>query len=174
MMTSQRNSRIYSDQDTYDNDNHHTQPAASAYVSRRSSRGSFNDTTIYAGQEMEEAQRANVMAWGSQASSHKSHTSTCCGKDSPPLDMPSKYSDKPGMQRCTLAPSIMEHLTNSLPIANSMSSSSSISDLSEYPTPTSDGRPTNFGVVIPGVYRSSYPKPQNYDFLRNLGLKTVV
>lgn len=34
--------------------------------------------------------------------------------------------------------------------------------------------PANFGVVVPGVYRSSYPEPQNYDSLQGLGLKTIM
>ncbi|CEJ81783.1 hypothetical protein VHEMI01894 [[Torrubiella] hemipterigena] len=37
-----------------------------------------------------------------------------------------------------------------------------------------EGRPLNFGVVIPGVYRSSYPKPPDYDYIRGLKLKTVI
>ncbi|KAF9871216.1 tyrosine phosphatase [Colletotrichum karsti] len=37
-----------------------------------------------------------------------------------------------------------------------------------------DGRPINFGVVVPGVYRSSYPKPDDFGFIRNLGLKSIV
>ncbi|TDZ27878.1 putative tyrosine-protein phosphatase DSP2 [Colletotrichum spinosum] len=37
-----------------------------------------------------------------------------------------------------------------------------------------DGRPTNFGVVVPGVYRSSFPKPEDFGFFRNLELKTIV
>lgn len=36
------------------------------------------------------------------------------------------------------------------------------------------GQPVNFGVVVPGVYRSSYPRPQDYSFLKGLKLKTVV
>lgn len=37
-----------------------------------------------------------------------------------------------------------------------------------------EGRPINFGVVVPGVYRSSYPKADDYAFLKDLKLKTVV
>ncbi|PNP39864.1 hypothetical protein TGAM01_v208240 [Trichoderma gamsii] len=37
-----------------------------------------------------------------------------------------------------------------------------------------EGRPINFGVVVPGVYRSSYPKADDYAFLKGLKLKTVV
>ncbi|KAL1877581.1 hypothetical protein VTK73DRAFT_8490 [Phialemonium thermophilum] len=35
-------------------------------------------------------------------------------------------------------------------------------------------RPVNFGVVVPGVYRSSYPQPEDYDFIKELGLKTII
>lgn len=34
--------------------------------------------------------------------------------------------------------------------------------------------PSNFGMVAPGVYRSSFPKPENFAFLRSLGLKSVL
>lgn len=37
-----------------------------------------------------------------------------------------------------------------------------------------NGRPLNFGVVLPGVYRSSYPKPDDYGYLGGLRLKTLV
>ncbi|RDA86125.1 hypothetical protein CP532_3024 [Ophiocordyceps camponoti-leonardi (nom. inval.)] len=43
-----------------------------------------------------------------------------------------------------------------------------------FPVDPSAGRPANFGVVFPHVYRSSYPQPENYDFLQSLKLKTVV
>ncbi|KAM0633560.1 hypothetical protein ACHAPW_003567 [Verticillium nonalfalfae] len=36
------------------------------------------------------------------------------------------------------------------------------------------GRPVNFGIVVPGVYRSSYPKPEDFGFVKNLGLRTIV
>jgi tyrosine-protein phosphatase SIW14 len=48
------------------------------------------------------------------------------------------------------------------------------------PTPPSEkiipteGRPFNFGIVVPGVYRSSYPKPEDFGFINNLELKTIV
>jgi tyrosine-protein phosphatase SIW14 len=41
--------------------------------------------------------------------------------------------------------------------------------------PKVDGRPLNFGIVLPGtIYRSSFPKPDNLPFLGTLGLKTVL
>ncbi|KAK3344870.1 tyrosine phosphatase family-domain-containing protein [Neurospora tetraspora] len=47
------------------------------------------------------------------------------------------------------------------------------------PNPTlplipSDGRPKNFGVVVPGVYRSSFPQSEDYPFIEGLKLKTMV
>lgn len=36
------------------------------------------------------------------------------------------------------------------------------------------GMPVNFGVIVPGVYRCSYPKASDYAFLESLKLKTVV
>ncbi|CCC10869.1 hypothetical protein SMACR_12110 [Sordaria macrospora] len=47
------------------------------------------------------------------------------------------------------------------------------------PNPTlplipSDGRPKNFGIVVPGVYRSSFPQSEDYPFIESLGLKTMV
>jgi tyrosine-protein phosphatase SIW14 len=35
-------------------------------------------------------------------------------------------------------------------------------------------RPVNFGEVVPGVYRSSYPKPHHYEFIKGLDLKCIV
>jgi tyrosine-protein phosphatase SIW14 len=37
-----------------------------------------------------------------------------------------------------------------------------------------DGRPFNFGIVIPGVYRSSFPKSHDFEYIKGLGLKTIV
>jgi tyrosine-protein phosphatase SIW14 len=36
------------------------------------------------------------------------------------------------------------------------------------------GQPANFGVVVPGVYRSSYPQDADYAFIQKLKLKTIV
>lgn len=40
--------------------------------------------------------------------------------------------------------------------------------------PKMPGRPRNFGTILPGIYRSSYPGPEDYEFLKDLGLKTIV
>ncbi|PSN63922.1 protein-tyrosine phosphatase, partial [Corynespora cassiicola Philippines] len=35
--------------------------------------------------------------------------------------------------------------------------------------------PANFGAVVPrSVYRSSYPQPENFGFMKSLGLKTIL
>ncbi|MCJ1323584.1 hypothetical protein MMC10_000245 [Thelotrema lepadinum] len=36
------------------------------------------------------------------------------------------------------------------------------------------GPPINFDEVAPGIYRSSFPKPSNFDHLAQLGLKTIL
>lgn len=37
-----------------------------------------------------------------------------------------------------------------------------------------EGRPANFGIVVPGVYRSSFPQSEDYAFIESLKLKTIV
>ncbi|KAL8787594.1 MAG: hypothetical protein Q9213_002156 [Squamulea squamosa] len=41
------------------------------------------------------------------------------------------------------------------------------------PSPTS-GTVLNFGEVVPGIYRSSFPMNGNFEHLRSLGLKTIL
>jgi tyrosine-protein phosphatase SIW14 len=35
-------------------------------------------------------------------------------------------------------------------------------------------RPANFGIVVPGVYRSSFPQSEDYAFIEGLKLKTIM
>ncbi|MBE3045245.1 hypothetical protein IMZ48_22370 [Candidatus Bathyarchaeota archaeon] len=42
------------------------------------------------------------------------------------------------------------------------------------PTPTADGCLANFGIVMPGIYRSAWPTREGFEFMRNLGLKTIM
>ncbi|QSZ31597.1 hypothetical protein DSL72_001164 [Monilinia vaccinii-corymbosi] len=38
-----------------------------------------------------------------------------------------------------------------------------------------EGRPLNFGVVVPNaIYRSSFPQPEDFEYLASLGLKCIV
>src|SRR5690242_1563617 len=34
--------------------------------------------------------------------------------------------------------------------------------------------PLNFALVLPGIYRSGYPNPKNYPFLKSLGLTIII
>lgn len=61
----------------------------------------------------------------------------------------------------------------------SQTSASSLLSESNYSKDTVEdmavpGQPLNFGTVVPGVYRSSYPKETDYPFLQKLGLKTIM
>ncbi|KIX93706.1 uncharacterized protein Z520_10612 [Fonsecaea multimorphosa CBS 102226] len=47
-------------------------------------------------------------------------------------------------------------------------------DQSQPPTPDGTGRPVNFQVIAPGLYRSSYPQLAHFETLVELGLKTIV
>lgn len=53
------------------------------------------------------------------------------------------------------------------------------SQVEQHKLPSNFGVPdpvrlTNFGIVSPGVYRSSYPLSEHFEFCQSLGLKTVV
>ena len=48
------------------------------------------------------------------------------------------------------------------------------SDPSRPPTPHGAGLPDNFGVVCPGIYRSSYPQPAHLGSILGLKLKTIM
>lgn len=47
-------------------------------------------------------------------------------------------------------------------------------DKSQPPTPDGTGRPANFDIVAPGLYRSSYPSFPHFETLADLELKTIV
>lgn len=36
------------------------------------------------------------------------------------------------------------------------------------------GEPDNLAVVVPGIYRSSYPQTEHHEYLKRLGLKTII
>lgn len=54
-------------------------------------------------------------------------------------------------------------------------STSSTTSASEFDAEEEEDQPPpNFSEVVPGVYRSSFPKSQHYNFLKTLGLKSVL
>ena len=59
-----------------------------------------------------------------------------------------------------------------MPVALGYSAEGSVEE-SEPSSPTA-GPPANFDEVVPGIYRSSFPRLGNFDFLGNLGLKTIL
>lgn len=63
--------------------------------------------------------------------------------------------------------------SNPSSIKSQQSAESVLSKESE-PEDKIPGQPINFGTVVPGVYRSSYPKEDDYPFLQKLGLKTIM
>ncbi|KAI9873821.1 MAG: hypothetical protein M1830_010559 [Pleopsidium flavum] len=44
---------------------------------------------------------------------------------------------------------------------------------SEPPSPTT-GLPGNFSEVVPGIYRSSFPRPSSFEHLKTLGLQSIL
>lgn len=34
--------------------------------------------------------------------------------------------------------------------------------------------PDNFALVVPGIYRSSYPQRMHHDYLGSIGLKSIM
>lgn len=47
-------------------------------------------------------------------------------------------------------------------------------DPSSPPTPDGTGRPHNFQIIAPGLYRSSMPQLGNFEILEGYGLKTII
>ena len=69
----------------------------------------------------------------------------------------------------------LDGLAASLAALDTNSGSSTIrDDKSQPPTPDGSGRPVNFGVIAPGLYRSSYPLYAHFERLADLELKTIV
>ncbi|KAF4344832.1 tyrosine phosphatase SIW14 [Fusarium beomiforme] len=91
-------------------------------------------------------------------------------------EAPFKGRDASNVSRSgSLAAINMEHSLSSSSTSNSSASSISAyqSQSTDYTAPL-NGRPHNFGVVIPGVYRSSFPRSHDFEYLKGLGLKTIV
>ncbi|RFU81993.1 tyrosine phosphatase [Trichoderma arundinaceum] len=85
------------------------------------------------------------------------------------------FQRRAAVQQTTTTPSTLPR-TGAISLSASTGSVMSITTnhASEFPPAPMEGRPINFGLVVPGVYRSSYPKAEDYGFLKDLKLKTVV
>ena len=67
-----------------------------------------------------------------------------------------------------------ESKTENLVLAATLSAAATLHPVFPLPSAVMAGRLLNFGLVMPGVYRGSYPTSTNFDFIRGLGLKTIV
>ncbi|TFA97558.1 Tyrosine-protein phosphatase SIW14 [Trichoderma ghanense] len=88
-------------------------------------------------------------------------------------EAPSRLQRRAVVQQVSLSSTLPRgHVTSeSAPDGSSLSTTSHTSDI---PLAPIEGRPVNFGLVVPGVYRSSYPKKEDFAFLKGLKLKTIV
>ncbi|KAG6111810.1 hypothetical protein E4U13_004596 [Claviceps humidiphila] len=163
-MAIKRNSRAHSDET---NRNHHysqegnqnQHQMASAYISRRSSWNSLKDDLMHAVQDLEAGQMSGAAAFDSPVKSSAQHRTSNSSTEIPLTSTLGKTPAEKSSNFTSLPPS---------------PSSSSFSDSSRHPKSVSNNPPANFGTVIHGVYRSSYPTPEDFPYLSSLKLKTVV
>ncbi|OAR05754.1 hypothetical protein LLEC1_06729 [Akanthomyces lecanii] len=165
-----RNSRIYAEEAIFFDETSYTSFASSSsssgssYQSRRSSRSSFRDDLFQSALEMEEGLRNGVPMKDTVAAFRHQGTIGVARDIAVP--------EKSAMQ---LATSLQKSLASDIaPTAKGPALLPTIHQSVEYPVVPLEGRPLNFGVVVPGFYRSSYPKPHDFDFIKSLNLKTVV
>lgn len=59
-------------------------------------------------------------------------------------------------------------------VVDSLDASAKKDIIVEQPIAIATMQPINFGMVVPGLYRSGYPQAANYPFMRSLKLKTIV
>ncbi|KAF4589850.1 tyrosine phosphatase [Ophiocordyceps camponoti-floridani] len=143
-MTSKRNSRVYTDEAAFRADSN------SANCSQRARHDSYGSVDDDASLEHGEGQRA-----ARAARDHSSATSRAPSLTRGERDASATSANRPGDKMTSAAPVKASSVTRS-------------------PAGTFVGRPANFGVVLPGVFRSSYPQPEDYAFLQSLQLKTIV
>ncbi|OAA69840.1 tyrosine phosphatase [Cordyceps fumosorosea ARSEF 2679] len=146
-----RNSRVYAEEAIFFDESSYAPLASSSsssgssYQSRRSSRSSFREDMFQYATEMEEGLRNGAPIIESAAAV--------------------RYQNSAGTTRDFTLPEKSAKLSSLLP---------TIHQAVEYPVVPVDGRPSNFGIVVPGFYRSSYPKQHDFEFIKSLKLKTIV
>jgi tyrosine-protein phosphatase SIW14 len=159
MNTSKRTPR------TQDDSAHHEQRAlssknSSSILSRRDSWASVADDFIPLPTDIEEALRSKGLLRESSVSSSSCTSSTCYSSSNTSLasDMGAKIAEKSVNTAHAAASVAVTHMQAK-------------SDITSAPD---DGRPVNFGAVVQGVFRSSYPAAENFGFLGGLKLKTMI
>ncbi|PNY29107.1 Tyrosine-protein phosphatase SIW14 [Tolypocladium capitatum] len=143
-MTSKRSSRVH-----VDDGKRREEGIATSYCPQDDSRSLIKDDLLHLAQEMEEGRRNGTLP-GDAPATTRSQNMVGVARETTVFGTP---ANRIGDQTVTAA--MVSIATRSVEVSTS-------------------GRPPNFGVVVPGVYRSSYPKPEDYGFLQSLKLKTVV
>ncbi|KJZ72703.1 hypothetical protein HIM_07895 [Hirsutella minnesotensis 3608] len=144
-MASKRNSRVFIDETKHCEISY---TKATSHRQRRDSHGSLKDDMSALAHEVEDGLRVGI---AQREVSVASRTRSTSGGRADTTNSGVRIVEKTASVNVTL-------MTRS----------------AELPSAPLNGRPVNFGVVIPGVYRSSYPKPEDYVFLKALKLKTIV
>lgn len=149
-MTSKRSSRAYVDEATH-REEPQPKPTNTPFRSRRSSRSSGKEEKMQVAKDTEDGQRNGVSIREATSIARSQSTST--------MGSSNEVSTK---------------AFESTAMSASSSTSSFSSQGSEHPPAPLNGRPLNFGIVVPGLYRSSYPKPSDFEYIKSLKLRTVV
>jgi tyrosine-protein phosphatase SIW14 len=164
-MALKRNSRIFvEDCARADEMQQRTAPSAPSapYRSRRNSRSSTKDDKLLGALDLEDVSR-NAITIRETSTVIRSQSGIIMSKELSVAATTVSRGDKNSEQT-------VEHVPRSASLPSRTTADWS-SDFASVPL---IGRPANFGVVTPGLYRSSYPKPDDYGFLKDLNLKTVV
>ncbi|KAM3556315.1 hypothetical protein MY1884_005138 [Beauveria asiatica] len=167
--TAKRNSRVYAEEAVFFDDSNYTSSASSSsssgssFQSRRSSRSSFREDMFQCATEIEEGLR-NAPT-NDAVAALRCQSSITGVRDYATLE-------KSGMQSAMPLP--ISLTPDTVPAAKVSPLLPTIHQAVDYPLVPLAGRPLNFGVVVPGLYRSSYPKQHDFGFLQSLKIKTIV
>lgn len=173
-MASKRSSHTYVDEMAHRQDGP-SKVASNSYRSRRNSSSTPMEEVLQVPREAEEEDMRNGQVLPDAAPASRAPTNVVSGGDLLVTNA-SRASDMTGELPRLLAPlELPLMLTLEFVGTTSVSPLQSFSDRANgRPSIPISGRPANFGIVVPGVYRSSYPKTEDFGFLQNLKLKTVV
>ena len=176
IMTSKRNSRAFQDEAAHRGEG---QQKHTPYRSRRNSRSSSREDTAVNSLDGEESSSSSSTKDSSGISRNQS--ASTLGKDASGIVAATMSQAKGTHDTHPHRPLNMkiiilfqEQSANLLKAELASVVAPTIALKTDLAAPPLDGRPHNFGVVAPGVYRSSYPKPEHFKFIQDLKLKTVV
>jgi tyrosine-protein phosphatase SIW14 len=155
-MTSKRNSRAFVDESVHTSEDSSSRSGASSLCSRRNSRSSTREEFLQAALEAEEGMRAS-----NGGSTNRENKDT--------LPKVSETEGNDNSSQSFLIPRESDSLSPDFARQDA-----TMVEENDFPSAPLNGRPSNFGVVIPGLYRSSYPKASDYPYLQSLQLKTMV